>query len=368
MLYYDIDPLSLSSTQTIDAGLIAISDIIREGLLRDGYVRLHQFGTFRLTWTKPHRIKHPATGEYMTIPTTARVTFKAAKLLREQIEPAPKPLIVEQRALQDAQISETIRKRWPLTQDSDTLISAESENTDHRISKRRDAKTVVEDKTPSNRNSVIALAGAAAAIAILLQAQINEPLQPATAIQPTLTLQDDHPSLSSQDKESVRLSHNQNIPGETDQNRLNITASTELTHSDSDSNASATAIYGNQRHKVKFGENLWQLAQAYYGDARLWPNIYRENSDQLKNPDELEVGKSLTIPKLQQSPTHLSDADRENVADGYLLIYESLKQNNQEKAFYFLIGASQYQFDWLTTQKKRIYRKDWKRLLQETAS
>ncbi len=46
-----------------DPALLAIVEIIREGLIRDHHVRLHKFGTFRLRWSKERRIKHPKTGE-----------------------------------------------------------------------------------------------------------------------------------------------------------------------------------------------------------------------------------------------------------------------------------------------------------------
>ena len=76
-----------------DPALLAIVEIIRDGLIRDHHVRLHNFGTFRLRWNQGRRVKHPSTGEYITAPPAPKITFTPAKQLREWIEPNRKPVI-----------------------------------------------------------------------------------------------------------------------------------------------------------------------------------------------------------------------------------------------------------------------------------
>ena len=76
-----------------DPALLAIVEIIRAGLVRDQHVRLHQFGTFRLRWSKERRVKHPKTGQSIIVPPAPRITFTPAKQLREWIEPNRKPVI-----------------------------------------------------------------------------------------------------------------------------------------------------------------------------------------------------------------------------------------------------------------------------------
>lgn len=71
----------------------ALLDIIREGLIRDGQVRLHQFGTFKLKWMKSRNGVNPSTGEKMVIQGRPRVIFTPAKFLKENIEPNPPALI-----------------------------------------------------------------------------------------------------------------------------------------------------------------------------------------------------------------------------------------------------------------------------------
>jgi len=71
----------------------ALLDIIREGLIRDGQVRLHQFGTFKLKWMNTRNGVNPATGKKIVIQGRPRVIFTPAKGLKEKIEPNPPALI-----------------------------------------------------------------------------------------------------------------------------------------------------------------------------------------------------------------------------------------------------------------------------------
>lgn len=71
----------------------ALVEVIREGLLKDGQVRLHNFGTFRIKWTRAHRIVHPRTGESMVAPAHPKVVFVPARSLREAVEPNPRPVL-----------------------------------------------------------------------------------------------------------------------------------------------------------------------------------------------------------------------------------------------------------------------------------
>ena len=51
-----------------------------------------------------------------------------------------------------------------------------------------------------------------------------------------------------------------------------------------------------QWHEVKAGETLWKIAEKYYGDGSLFPQIFEANKDVLTDPNLIKVGQKLRIP------------------------------------------------------------------------
>ena len=53
------------------------------------------------------------------------------------------------------------------------------------------------------------------------------------------------------------------------------------------------------RYTVVEGDNLSRIAEqnAVYGDGRLWPLIFKANSDKLSDPGKVQPGMVLVIPR-----------------------------------------------------------------------
>ena len=51
-----------------------------------------------------------------------------------------------------------------------------------------------------------------------------------------------------------------------------------------------------QYHLVEKGDTLSKIAKQYYGDARLYPQIFEANRNILSDPDKIYPGQKLLIP------------------------------------------------------------------------
>ena len=56
------------------------------------------------------------------------------------------------------------------------------------------------------------------------------------------------------------------------------------------------ALANDRVHVVRPGETLWQITEAVVGDPHRWPELYRANRDQIKDPSTLYPGQRLAIP------------------------------------------------------------------------
>jgi nucleoid-associated protein YgaU len=51
-------------------------------------------------------------------------------------------------------------------------------------------------------------------------------------------------------------------------------------------------------YKVLKNDNLWEIAVRSYGDGYKWTNIWQENKKSIYDPNLLEIGMIINIPKL----------------------------------------------------------------------
>lgn len=51
-----------------------------------------------------------------------------------------------------------------------------------------------------------------------------------------------------------------------------------------------------QYHVVQKGESLSKIAEQYYGDMMLYPQIFEANRDILTDPNKIKPGQRLRIP------------------------------------------------------------------------
>lgn len=58
-----------------------------------------------------------------------------------------------------------------------------------------------------------------------------------------------------------------------------------------------------KEYTVQKGDNLWEISEKVYGNGYMWSEVYSANKEQIENPDSIDAGLKLTLPKLQVKVT-----------------------------------------------------------------
>ena len=52
-----------------------------------------------------------------------------------------------------------------------------------------------------------------------------------------------------------------------------------------------------ETYTVESGDSLWAISERFYGDGNQWNRIYEANRDTIKDPDLIQPGWVLNIPR-----------------------------------------------------------------------
>lgn len=76
-----------------------------------------------------------------------------------------------------------------------------------------------------------------------------------------------------------------------------ITADIEVNKSGAPGAAVGSSSQGGQTYTVKAGDTLSKVSKQFYGNSGDYMRIFYANRDKLRDPDKIQVGQELTIPK-----------------------------------------------------------------------
>lgn len=91
-------------------------------------------------------------------------------------------------------------------------------------------------------------------------------------------------------------------------------------------NQGNSTVLTSKTHKVAKGENLWVIAQKYYGDGFKWVDIATENK--LANASIIEEGQELIIPNVESAKTITTDNQTVGSNSITSATYEVVKGDN----------------------------------------
>lgn len=290
-----------ASKKLIHDLLIETVNLTREGLNRDGYANLSGLGRFRLKWHKPRSGRNPQTGEKIEIPGRNSVNFRAEANLREYINRKYSHLR-----------SEIIEGEIEQVEIEPAVTSIKPEDTPSTPVSKTPPPPVRPEKEEEKKRFARWL-WLVIPLLIIILAYIFWPSQKVSETDIK------EPVVSEKVDKDVPIP-----PEETEQPESKPVIE--------------DIKYGTPggQHIVKPGEKLWTISLDFYNQGDLWPNIYRMNLTEIKNPDLLSIGNEIQVPSLQGKPGNLTQKDIEDIAEGFIEVYLAYKESDKGKALYYL--------------------------------
>lgn len=342
-------------------------DTISQGLLQNGHVRIHQFGSFKLNWAKERR-----TGASLLIPAQPRISFTPAKALKDQVNMKPeavKPAISPLTSIIDDR-SKTRKQSKPVLAGAlqtgiiDTPALPEAKPSTGNIEQNIPGPAVKAERAfVLKRQTALAASIIVALIAAVLiwpgdKNDVRSVLEPAAI-----------PDLIQPSSQSLFTNNQVAASAQTDdtEDRLlsDHTPSTDITTAadaptEQHNNAQIPkSFFREQAHKLVAGDSLWRLSRKHYTNPFYWPHIYHANHSKIDNPNKLKLNSHIQLPAMHGIPENLTPEDRRSIAEGYFLVYQYLKRTNRPFPYYALLGVNK--FDPAVIQKhiSEIDEQDW---------
>ena len=386
---------SKQSQATTNSFIGELVNIIESGLRKSGSVSISGFGKFELRWMNERPGVNPQTGEEITIPGQNKVVFKPYKALREDVN---RPYSNMQAQVLDESPGDSSDKdsddesdesHKKLSSPPSAKVSAKDDDQDDGdeflIERPKPAKNIPESKSAGDSGEQKKQDNAKEKKA---KEEKFTPIPVRTgdkkeskgsddlnAVEPKLPADQKMPALNAGQKRELTKSardsgkfnwtyaaaavivalaifiifllSRQFITDDapqlvTDQEQITapVTPAPELDQSVEETEPppaepETPPPAETEIHTVDAGESLWSIAEAEFNNPFIWPMIYGLNSDQISNPNIIPVSAELTVPVISD-PDNLSESQLEQVAEGYLAVYQWTRSNNPEEAKYFL--------------------------------
>ncbi|MEX0660993.1 MAG: HU family DNA-binding protein [Balneolaceae bacterium] len=360
-----ISSQSEQSQNSTNSFLHELVQIIESGLQDSGSVSISEFGKFELRWMNERAGRNPQTGEKITIPGQNKVVFKPYKALRENVNRPyanMKSRILEEEnsdVKEDSSKPPVVNTGTPKSSQEDNNLIVERSKPAQK-SKPAPKPTQKKNITKSNPFETVraqkddveliesvqdsgdfkwSYAAASFIVMIAILAIIFFMMRPDTTTQ------------------TASDTSSENTISQTD-----LTAQIGTLEPAESITETASASSGEESvefmdYQVAPGESLWSIAEDVYGDPYLWPLIFSANNNDISNPNVLTSGINIEVPELSDSD-NLSQPQLDQLAEGYLSVYEWTQSNNPEQAKYFLWAVGNFSPDILAQASNRVNSND----------
>jgi len=357
---------SQDSTRNFMKGLV---DIIEAGLRTTGSVTISGFGKFELRWMEERKGINPQTQEEISIPGQNKVVFIPYKALKEHVN---RPYArMEAQILDDApdkRVEKTPLIPAPAEQKEDSESERLAEDNDPFESDAPKNEEFKKESDPSGTDKNKAQAHFPFFIEV--EDAEDDPEEELITIKSSpVALQQSPKTDNISDPILVKESRKKNsfrwsyaaavaiaallviavffymLPEEREQADIAMIEPPSLQTPPPAIDEDDTGRIDSEETNlitiiIESGQSLWDLALEYLGDPYLWPWIFGVNSDIITNPNVITSGTTLNIPDPEGEK--LSDEDLQEVAYGYISVYNWYVEQDSEEARNYLWAAGSF--------------------------
>ena len=337
--------------------------VVKEGLEKDGKVNVSGLGIFKLNWVGAQNRINPQTGENIKIPAHNKIHFKPEKKMkafvnREYNHLKPEEIVTKEEKQNKEDIIEDETNvngdgdnGMPTTSKisteediikNETNIYSDEDNDIPTISNESTEDIITEES--SKKFPYIPVFGTLIIIIILFLLFLffnKKDNKPYSSIPPKLEIVKNKDTAKIKKGKIAIVKDKKEKTGMIKDKKEKISMIKDKKQSSvkkQETMHKETSII----HQVISGNTLWGVANKYYDNAPLWPNIYRKNIETVFNPDIIKSGMSIEVPNLEGTGYNLTKQDSFNIAEGYYLSYLAYKKIGKKKASEFLRIAKRF--------------------------
>jgi nucleoid DNA-binding protein len=330
-----------------EAMIKALPEVIEEGLIKDGDVKVKGLGTFKLKWVQARSGRNPKTGSVIEVPAHSRVIFHPESKLKDRANEDFKYLtfsvIKEPGDLHEEPVvlgrpAEEEHKPEPFPEEPPKQEQvAEKSISEEIITSVPEPVMMDTEKAPppdiprKKKSSLYWVIPLTVLVILILfvvfyfrairEPREKENQQAATAVEQAV----------SKPADTARPIRTDTVVAQAVAEPIPVQKPEET---------KPRPVATPSSYIIPEGTHLFRLARDLYGNEYFWVLIYKANQDKITNPDQVISGLNLVIPSLEGTKDQLTRNDSLALSEGYRLLYDYYNSRQDSVAENFRKGMN----------------------------
>lgn len=304
----------LSETKSREFVHLFFAQVLDE-LKEEGKSSITNFGSFEIQKVAEREGVNPQTGEPLVIPEHNRVSFSAFKYLEEKVNAEFSGLEIT-----------LLEKKEPEKKVVQvTEIKSSYEPVEREVASTPPVQPAFPERreSTSSKNGVwlylvpVLIIAAVAAVYFLWPEEDKQPVV------------NEYAEQSKSEEQVAGTTGNENEAEASDpaaiqppvEDQVQVAAAEETVDE-----ATPPVLEGQlSEYSIEKDDWFWDISEKVYGASWLWPLIFEANRSEADDPDQLFPNRELVIPALKGSPSDLTEGDRSNLKEAYMMVSNAYK-------------------------------------------